>query len=250
MSATPDSGPWRGQNANEKLMNSGDFRMCLTGGPMNHHLAGLVTCCVALLWVQDVQASLLFASFKDISESSPSKRFKVEAKSPDNRPDGGGRRFWQSNFVFTCTDTRTGKILWSRKEAAEREGPPVELFVSDSGCAAIRTVGDDVLCIDPKGTVRGKVDVDRRIHFGGVQGLRSLDDGGLFLERTFALVFSRSRRPTPVCDSTLVGAQNHYRRRLGQCRRAISAHFEGDRRTRARLYPFRTGDFRESPRPR
>jgi hypothetical protein len=128
---------------------------------MKHRLAAFVTCCIALLSVQDAQASLLFASFKDISESSPSKRFKVEAKSPDNRPNSGGRRTWQSNFVFTCTDTRTGKVLWSRKQKQddEREGPPVELFVSDSGWTAVRTFGFDVVCIDPKGAERGKVDV-------------------------------------------------------------------------------------------
>src|SRR5262245_56952066 len=126
---------------------------------MNHHVRRFVAVGFALLCGSDAQASP-FRSFQDISESSPSKRYKVEAQSPDNRA-GSDRRYWQSSFVFTCTDTRTGKILWTRKQRKEHEGPPIELYVSDTGSTVIRTVLDRVICIDREGADRGTVNLLR-----------------------------------------------------------------------------------------
>lgn len=122
---------------------------------MNHRLPLLIAVVIALLCPPQAQASLLFAHFWDISEESPSQWYKVEARSPHNRP-GSDRHYWQSDFEFTCTDTRTDEILWTRKQD---EGPPIALFVSDAGSTVIRTFMDEVICVSPQGIDRGKVNL-------------------------------------------------------------------------------------------
>lgn len=119
------------------------------------YLRAIVIGCVAFSCVR--HAGAYPRSFNDISKQSPSKQYKVEAKSPDNRPDSK-RPFWQSNFVCTCTDTRSDKVLWTRKQAA-KERAPVALFVSDAGWTVIRTSSDEVISVDPQGKDRGAVDL-------------------------------------------------------------------------------------------
>jgi hypothetical protein len=134
------------------------------GEQMNHRLSLLFAVFIAVSCPLRVQASP-FVSFKDLSERSPSKRYEVKAQSPDNHPDSD-RRFWQSKFVFTCTDTRNDKIVWTRKQREEDEGSPIALFVSDTGWTVIRTFLDDVICIDKEGTERGTVDLLRHAFVG------------------------------------------------------------------------------------
>ncbi len=117
-------------------------------------LMTIVALGLALLCHSDMQASLI-RSFPDIAARSPSQRYEFKTQSPDNR-DGSGKRFWQSNFTLTCTDTSTGKILWTSKQA-EDEGLPTALFVSDSGWTVIRTHLDDIVCVDRDGAARGTV---------------------------------------------------------------------------------------------
>lgn len=124
---------------------------------MNHRPPLLFAVCIAVLCALHAQASP-FMSFKDLSEHSPSKRYKVDAQSPDNRPDDG-KRFWQSHFVFTCTDTQTDKIVWTRKQREKDEFSPIALFVSDTGWTVIRALSDDIICIDREGTERGTIDL-------------------------------------------------------------------------------------------
>src|SRR5690349_18273616 len=121
--------------------------------------------CATIAWAVAIlcagRAWALPPVFRDISQQSPSKQYKVEAKSPDKPPDdmalGFGRS--RSNFVYTCSELRGEKILWTRKQPAKEEAPPIELFVSDAGWTVIRTYLDDLICVDPKGTDRGKVEV-------------------------------------------------------------------------------------------
>ena len=67
---------------------------------------------VNLVW--DATATDRF--YNDISAESPSKRYKVEAKSPDNARKKG-RNAFQSSFVYTCRDTSTKQVLWTRHQA-------------------------------------------------------------------------------------------------------------------------------------
>jgi len=91
--------------------------------------------------------------FNDVSAESPSKRYKVEAKSPDNARKKG-RIAFQSSFVYTCCDTGTKQVLWTREQT---EGSPEEIFVSDTGWTVIRTGGDELIAVDPAGHDRSRI---------------------------------------------------------------------------------------------
>ena len=54
--------------------------------------------------------------FADQAVFSPDRRYKLEAKSPDNANKKQERKAFQQNFVFTLSDTRTKKIIWSGKQ--------------------------------------------------------------------------------------------------------------------------------------
>ncbi len=104
--------------------------------------------------------------FSDVVAESPSKRYRVEAKSPDNSTKKG-RHAFQASFVYTCWDTTTKLVLWTRKQAMGKpmpsgEGPsetltlpeeasPVSIFVADSGWTVIRTGWDELIPVDPLG---------------------------------------------------------------------------------------------------
>jgi hypothetical protein len=86
--------------------------------------------------------------FSDTSTVSPSKRYTVEAKSPDNAGKRG-RNAFQSAFVYTCRETSTKHILWTRKQG--EEASPVDVVVSDAGWTVIRTGWDELIAVDLAG---------------------------------------------------------------------------------------------------
>lgn len=109
--------------------------------------------------------------YRDITEYSTSRRYKVEAKSPDNQK--GRRKAFQSKFVYRCIDTKSGVTLWTRMQPMDEplvlesgytinlpaEGSPIDLVVSNDGWTAIRTDWDELVCVDPMGTDRAIIDL-------------------------------------------------------------------------------------------
>ncbi len=110
--------------------------------------------------------------FTDISAESPSKRYKVVAKSPDNARKKG-RSAFQASFIYTCRDTSTKQILWNRQQAMGKpqslgkgttekysypeEASPVDIFVSDAGWTVIRTAWDELIAVDLTGHDRSRI---------------------------------------------------------------------------------------------
>lgn len=99
-----------------------------------------------------VLTSALFASHAsadynaDKSQSSPSGKFRFEARSPDN---AAGKREDQKDFDYSLTDTASGKTLWTRTQPGDgSEDAPRDLFVSDDGDALVRTDDDGVFLLD------------------------------------------------------------------------------------------------------
>jgi hypothetical protein len=82
--------------------------------------------------------------FRDCFTVSPSGRYRVDAKSPDNA--GDRPRPFASNFTYSLTDTSTNKVVWKRQQPMTREkgssfvysteGSPVALFVNNDGLVA------------------------------------------------------------------------------------------------------------------
>lgn len=110
--------------------------------------------------------------YNDIAAESPSKRYKVEAKSPENARKKGHRAF-QASFVYTCRDTTAKQVLWTRVQAMGKpqrvgkdstetynfpeEGSPVDIFVSDTGWTVIRTGWDELIAVDSAGHDRCRI---------------------------------------------------------------------------------------------
>lgn len=139
----------------------------------------LLPVCPPLTWAFTlVLASLAWDAhatrryYKDLSAESPSKRYRVEARSPDN--EGQGRRIpFQASFVYRCLDTAAKQVVWTRKQAMEaapapeanssrgyglpEEGSPLSLFVSDGGWTVIRTGWDELIVVDLAGKDRGRI---------------------------------------------------------------------------------------------
>ena len=111
--------------------------------------------------------------FGDITEVSPSKKYKVEAKSPQNQK--GKFQPFQSNFVYQCIDTQSGHPVWTRQQAMGEpfrfgkdsletiprpiEPSPVSIIVGDSGWTAIRTSAETLIFVDPLGKDQGLIDI-------------------------------------------------------------------------------------------
>lgn len=104
--------------------------------------------------------------FNDITADSPSKTYRVEARSPDNAHETGHRAF-QASFVYTCRDMTTNQVLWTRAQAMGKprrlgkgstatysypeEASPVAILASDAGWTVIRTGWDELIAVDPTG---------------------------------------------------------------------------------------------------
>lgn len=108
--------------------------------------------------------------YRDSYAVSANGRFRIDAKSPDNagpRPEP-----FAESFVYTLTDTTTGKTVWQRKQPMTREKgspnatasepSPMEVFVHDTGVVAARTAWGSVVFLDAaSGKKRGEADVLR-----------------------------------------------------------------------------------------
>lgn len=135
----------------------------------NRYLASLITVMCAFV-------SCAFGTdrfYRDITTKSPSGRYMIEAKSPDNAKKEG-RRAFQDEFVYTFKDTTTNKVLWTREQEMSEpkaygndpklrsfsiEPSPVAIFVSDDGWTVIRTAYDDLISVGLDGIDRGSFDV-------------------------------------------------------------------------------------------
>ncbi len=106
--------------------------------------------------------------FLDSSAVSANGRFRIDAKSPENA--GPSPMAFASRFVYTLTDTITGKTIWQRKQPMTRgkgsptaepdEPSPVQVFVHDTGLVVARTAWDSVIILDAaNGRKRAEVDV-------------------------------------------------------------------------------------------
>ena len=121
--------------------------------------------CILVGGVRDAFATNRYHS--DKTAESPSKKFKVEAKSPDNAGNENGfSRPFQASFVYTLRDVEKNTVLWTRKQpmgakekyyTPPKEGSPVALFVSDAGWTVIRTAWDELVVVDIAGKDRGVV---------------------------------------------------------------------------------------------
>lgn len=101
--------------------------------------------------------------FRDSFAVSPSGKFRIDAKSPDNRLNLP----FADNFTYTLTDTATGKVVWSRAQPRTRskgswssyatERSPMRVFVDDEGCVTAWLASETLLILDPKdGHKRGE----------------------------------------------------------------------------------------------
>lgn len=103
--------------------------------------------------------------YDDITARSENGQYEVQARSPDNKP-GPGYRAFQSKFVYTCTDTKTKKVLWTRRQPMEKpqrlggsgrvhfspkEQSPLDVYVSDAGWTVILTGWYELIAVDPNG---------------------------------------------------------------------------------------------------
>lgn len=95
-------------------------------------------------------------SFDDLTVSSQSKQWLLDAKSPDNRIKG--YHPWQDEFVYTMF--KSGKQVWQRKQVDQnpKEGSPINLTVADNGWAAIRADRDQLVFIAPLGQTSSHID--------------------------------------------------------------------------------------------
>jgi hypothetical protein len=138
--------------------------------PMTRIPALLLAILVILLTI-NTEATDCF--YSDTEGKSASGRCVVTAKSPENQ--GGERNSFQANFVYTCTDIQSGKILWTRKQPMGKavplggdpsrthsfpdEGSPVSIYVSDSAHTAIYTGYQELVLINITGKETSKIDV-------------------------------------------------------------------------------------------
>ena len=107
--------------------------------------------------------------YRDITAESPSKKFKLEAVSPDNAGEKKGRGAFQSSFVYTLRDVKNNKVLWTRKQPMKTEtessylnateDSPVALFVSDVGWTVIETGWYELIVVDIDGKDRGHISI-------------------------------------------------------------------------------------------
>lgn len=115
------------------------------------------------------EASATDRYFDDISAESPSRQYRVEAKSPDNT-DKTGQRAFQASFVYTCRDMTTKRVLWTRQQPMGEpiligatpfqlplEASPMSIFVSDTGWATIWNGAHELIVVDLSGRDRCRI---------------------------------------------------------------------------------------------
>jgi hypothetical protein len=103
---------------------------------------------------------MLFAGGTDVyypdkSVTSSNSRYRVDAKSPDNKSATENMPFAE-NFTYTLQDLQTKKTLWTRKQK-EDENSCVSLHVNDGGWTVIYTGWDELIIVNLKGKDVGKI---------------------------------------------------------------------------------------------
>ena len=111
--------------------------------------------------------------FPDLSVTSPSGKYRVDANSPDNQETGFNS--FQSRFTYRLIHTENNETVWTREQPMGKpvalsddstvtipspdEASPVAIYVSDTGATAIRTAWDELIVISLTGQVKGKTDL-------------------------------------------------------------------------------------------
>lgn len=129
---------------------------------------------VVLVFLLPIRTEATDRFFSDEEGKSASGRYVVTAKSPDNQ-GGVVRNTFQASFVYTCKDTQSGTILWTRKQPMGKpvqlgndpsrphsfpdEGSPVSIYVSDSGHTVIYTGFQELILINLTGKETNKLNV-------------------------------------------------------------------------------------------
>ncbi|KAF0242234.1 MAG: hypothetical protein FD180_4031 [Planctomycetota bacterium] len=122
-------------------------------------------CMATLLGFLLLQANSARADYnEDKTADSPSGRFRIEARSPDN---AAGKREDQGHFEYSMIDTTTGKALWTRKQPEPGAGEDVEavpegVFAGDDGVAIVRTEEDEIFMLDTSGKKKTPFFIDER----------------------------------------------------------------------------------------
>lgn len=96
-------------------------------------------------------------SYPDQSATSPSGRYQVEAKSPDNRFRSDEKAF-QSNFHYKLRDRQTKRVIWKRKQGKDEDSCE-SLFINDEGIVVILTSGNELTVVNLAGEQSGKIDL-------------------------------------------------------------------------------------------
>ena len=113
-----------------------------------------------VLLVHSARADDIF--YNDLTETSPSGRYQVTARSPDNHSTKRGHQpAVQGRFVYACKDTQSKKTLWTLpqpKGGADKTPlpPPLRLAVSDDGWTVIYTGTNEFIPIDLQGKPHGR----------------------------------------------------------------------------------------------
>ena len=110
---------------------------------------------IALLAARNVLATDRY--FADLSAESPSKRFSLTAKSPDNQ--AANPKPFQRSFVYKYVDQQSQETLWT-VNAKQLKGhgalvlPPTALFVANEGWCVVVNSANQLISISPTGEAR------------------------------------------------------------------------------------------------
>ncbi len=129
---------------------------------MSRTVVAVLAVLQATLWSGNALATRRY--YSDLVAQSPNERYRLEARSPDNRKKEYPTPF-QHDFAYTCIDMGNRQVLWRRQQA---EGSPVEVFIDDDCWVVIRTSGDRLVIVDPEGGDRGTVNLLEEMSEDGV----------------------------------------------------------------------------------
>jgi len=114
----------------------------------------LLTLSIALCALAAHATDVFYSDTHALSENA---RYKVEAKSPDNKR-GNWEKPFARDFAYTLTDLQAKKTLWKRNQG-EQEGSCRALYVDNDGWVVIATGWDDLIFVAPTGEDTGTLDI-------------------------------------------------------------------------------------------
>lgn len=85
---------------------------------MRHLTLALTPAVAAIVCAFVPPAAATDRYFGDTSATSPSGRWRIDAKSPENA--GPEPRPFAENFTYTLTDLRTNQVRWTRRQPMEQ----------------------------------------------------------------------------------------------------------------------------------